>query len=264
MTKAGIESISRENRIFEPPAEFSKNARIDSMEAYRALYDRSIEEPEAFWAEQARELHWFKQPEQVLDWKPPHARWFADGLTNVAYNCLDRHLQGPRRHKAAIIWEGEPGDQRVLTYQQLWRETCRFANGLKRLGVKAGDRVAIYMGMVPEAAIAMLGCARIGAVHSVIFGGFAADAIRDRVNDAEATVVITQDGAYRRGQVVPLKEQVDRALEGCPTVKHTVVLERTGTDINMKEGRDHDWHALLSGENGDCPATELESVPSPI
>ena len=259
MTQGTIESVSREARVFPPPPEFAASAHIGSREAYDALYRRSVEAPDAFWLEIASELHWFKKPSKGLEWTPPHAKWFADGTTNIAYNCLDRHLEGARRNKAAIIFEGEPGDVRVLTYRQLHREVCRFANVLKRLGIVKGDRVAIYMGMVPEAAIAMLACARIGAVHSVIFGGFAAEAVRDRVNDAQAKLIVTQDASWRRGSVVPLKAQVDRALEECPSVKQTITLKRTGTEVTMRGGRDHWWHDIIEAVDADCEAPALEA-----
>jgi len=254
-----IESVSHEHRVFEPPQEFASEAAIGSRAEYDAMYRRSIEEPEAFWAEQAKALHWFTPPKTTLEWKPPFAKWFLGGTTNLAYNCLDRHLEGPRRNKAALIWEGEPGDVRVLTYYQLWREVCRCANALTSLGIGAGDRVGIYMGMVPEAAIAMLACARIGAVHSVVFGGFAADAVRDRMNDATAKAIITQDGCYRRGSVVPLKAQVDKACDECPTVEHVIVLRRTENEITMKEGRDHDWEALMKEASPSHEAPALDS-----
>ncbi|MDD9932404.1 MAG: acetate--CoA ligase [Myxococcales bacterium] len=260
MSEATIESVSHEHRVFPPTEEFSKRALIGTREEYEALYRRSIEDPEGFWAEQAQALHWFTPPQKTVEWKAPFSKWFVGGTTNLAYNCLDRHLDGPHRNKAAIIWEGEPGDIRVLTYFQLWREVCRFANALTDLGIEAGDRVGIYMGMVPEAAIAMLACARIGAVHSVVFGGFASDAVRDRMIDAEAKAVITQDGTYRRGSVVPLKEQVDKAVDQCPNVEHVVVLRRTGNEITMKEGRDHDWAALMetASPKHEAPALDAE------
>jgi acetyl-CoA synthetase len=254
-----IESVSRESRVFEPPPEFAQRAHIGSRAAYDQMYQRSMEDPEAFWLEQAQELTWFQAPTKVLDWKPPHARWFDDGTTNLAFNCLDRQVVLGRGNKAALIWEGEPGDQRTLTYWQLWLEVSKAANALAKLGVSKGDRVGIYMGMVPEAAVAMLACARIGAVHTVIFGGFAADAVRDRLNDAGARVVITQDGAWRRGQVVPLKAQVDKALGQCPTVEDVIVLRRTGTDVTMAGGRDHWWHELVAGQSGRHRAVELEA-----
>jgi acetyl-CoA synthetase len=261
MSQASIESVSRESRVFPPQTEFAKTARVGAREQYEKLYQRSVEDPNGFWLEIAKELHWSTPPTKGLDWSnAPHAKWFADGKTNLAYNCLDRHLASGRRNKAAIVFEGEPGDVRVLTYQQLHREVCRFANVLLKLGVEKGDRVAIYMGMVPEAAIAMLACARIGAIHTVIFGGFAAEAVRDRVNDAQAKLIVTQDGAWRRGNVVPLKENVDRALRETPSVKHVVVLERTKNKTAMELGRDHWWHDVIEGVSAkhEAPALDAE------
>ncbi len=253
-----ITSVSRESRLFEPQPAFAAQALVKSRSEYDAMYARSLSDPDAFWLELAEELHWFQKPKQGLDYSSaPHAKWFADGTTNLAFNCLDRHVMGARKNKAALIFEGEPGDQRVYTYAQLHREVCRFANVLKKLGVEKGDRVAIYMGMVPEAAIAMLASARIGAVHTVIFGGFAAEAVRDRVNDAQAKVIVTQDGAWRRGSVVPLKANVDKALTETPCVKHTVVLRRTHSEITMTVGRDHDWVASMDEASAHCPAEEL-------
>ena len=253
-----ITSVSRESRLFAPPEAFAEKALVPSREAYDALYQRSVENPDAFWLEIANELHWFKKPTEGLDYSnAPHAKWFADGTTNLAYNCLDRHLTTWRKNKAALIFEGEPGDRKTYTYLELHREVSQFANVLKRLGVQPGDRVAIYMGMVPEAAIAMLACARIGAIHTVIFGGFAAEAVRDRVNDAQAKVVITQDGAWRRGTVVPLKPAVDKALLETPCVKHTVVLRRCMNEIAMEPGRDHDWNDIIQSVDIKCPASEL-------
>ena len=259
MSAPSITSVSNENRVFPPPAAFAERAHIKSLAEYRALYQQSLDDPERFWAERARELHWFAPPQRTLEWNPPFAKWFAGGTTNVAYNCLDRHLRGATRNKAALIWEGEPGDSRVLTYQQLHREVCRCANALEQLGIGKGDRVGIYMGMVPEAAIAMLACARIGAVHSVVFGGFAADAVRDRMNDARAKAVITQDGAFRRGQPSPLKPQVDKALEECPTVQHVIVLRRAGNPIEMKPGRDHEWQALMQAASHEHEAKPVDA-----
>jgi acetyl-CoA synthetase len=254
-----ITSVSRESRLFPPPEGFALKARIGSAQRYEEMYRRSVETPDAFWLELARgELFWFKEPQKGLDESnAPHTTWFDDGVTNLAANCLDRHLSGPRKNKAALIFEGEPGDVVVYTYAQLHREVCRFGNVLKKLGVHKGDRVAIYMGMVPEAAIAMLACARIGAVHTVIFGGFAAEAVRDRVNDADAKVVVTQDGAWRRGTVVPLKENVDKALLEAPGVRHTVVLKRTNNEITMQPGRDHLWTEMMAAVDARCPAEEL-------
>jgi len=245
MAQHTIEVVSNEQRVFPPPTEFAERASVSSYEQYRALYERSIQEPEAFFAEQAKELHWFKAPTQVLEWNPPFAKWFADGTLNLAYNCVDRHVQGGHADKLALIWEGEPGEVRKLTYRELLREVSRCANALESLGIGPGDRVGIYMGMVPEAAIAMLACARIGAIHSVVFGGFAAEAVADRMNDARAKLIITQDGTYRRGSVVPLKAQVDKALEHCPSVEHVIVLKRTQTPIELKPNRDRLWDELV-------------------
>jgi acetyl-CoA synthetase len=260
MSEPTIESVSHETRVFPPTAEFAARAHVKSRAEYERLYAESIQDPEAFFAKQAAELlTWIEPPKQTLEWKPPFAKWFVGGKLNLSVSCLDRHLTTATRNKAALIWEGEPGDQRVLTYYQLHREVCRAANALEKLGVAKGDRVGIYMGMVPEAVVAMLACARIGAVHSVVFGGFAADAVRDRMNDAQATCVITQDGAFRRGQPSPLKPQVDQALEQCPTVKHVVVLKRAGNPIEMKAGRDHDWHELMRDASPVHEAPALDS-----
>ncbi len=259
MTQKDITSMLQEDRLFDPPEAFSKAAHIKSMAEYEALYKKSEADPEGFWAEQAEELHWFKKWDKVLEWDIPFAKWFTGGEINVAYNCIDRHLTGWRKNKAAIIWEGEPGEERVLTYQDLHREVSKFSNVLKKVGVKKGDRVAIYMGMIPELAIAMLSCARIGATHSIIFGGFSAEALKDRINDAEAKTVITADGAYRKGKEVPLKKNVDDALEGTPCVKHVIVYKRTGTPCKMVDGRDHWWQDLMSDISADCPAERLDS-----
>src|SRR5437762_8556213 len=204
-----IESHLVEKRLFKPSRDFAKNARIKSLGQYRRMYRESIDQPAKFWAREASELVWRAPWKKVLEWKAPFAKWFVGGKLNISENCLDRHLDGPRRNKAAILWEGEPGDERTLTYQQLHREVCRFANALKAQGVKKGDRVTVYMPMVPEAAVAMLACARIGAAHSVVFGGFSSQAIADRVEDAKSDVIITADGGHRRGQIVPLKTNVD-------------------------------------------------------
>jgi len=259
MAEPTIESVSHESRVFAPPAEFAARAHVKSKAEYEALYAESIRDPEAFFAQQADQLSWMTRPTRTLEWKPPFAKWFIGGKLNLSVNCLDRHLATPTRNKAALIWEGEPGDQRVLTYYQLHREVCRAANALQQLGIEKGDRVGIYMGMVPEAVIAMLACARIGAVHSVVFGGFAADAVRDRMNDAQAKCVITQDGAFRKGAPSPLKPQVDQALEQCPSVKHVIVLKRAGNPIEMKAGRDHDWHELMQAASSVHEAPALDS-----
>jgi acetyl-CoA synthetase len=245
----GIESVSREARTFAPSAEFASTCLVSSRARYAELYQQSIDEPERFWSEQAKLLDWFRAPTRALSGALPDSKWFVDGTLNASVSCLDRHQTDGRRHKAALIFEGEPGDTRVLSYQDLLRETCRLANALEALGVRSGDRVAIYMGMVPEAAVAMLACARIGAVHSVIFGGFAAEAIRDRVNDAQAKLVITQDGAYRRGQVVPLKDNVDKALADCPSVEKTLVLRRCNNAIGMQDGRDLDYQTFVGAQS---------------
>lgn len=259
MSQVDITSVLHENRIFSPDKEFSSHAHIRSMEEYEEIYSRAEKDPEAFWSEQAEELHWFKKWNKVLEWNAPFARWFVDGELNISYNCIDRHLDTWRKNKAAIIWEGEPGDERVLTYQDLHREVCKFSNALKSLGVMRGDRVAIYMGMIPELAIAMLACARIGATHSIIFGGFSAEALKDRINDAEARVVITADGAYRKGNEVPLKKNVDESLTDCPSVEHVIVYKRTGSSCHMKTGRDHWWKDLMSEASAHCPAESLDS-----
>lgn len=254
-----ITSILKERRVFKPSSEFSRNAHIKSFAAYKKLYASSIKNPEKFWATIASELVWFKRWKKVLQWKAPFAKWFIGGTINVSYNCLDRHLTTWRRNKAAIIWEGEPGDSRTLTYQQLHREVCKFANVLKNLGVRKGDRVALYMPLVPELAIAMLACARIGATHSVIFGGFSSQALVDRINDAQATVVVTADGGYRRGNIVQLKQNVDEALKQTPSVKHVIVLKRTGHEIHMEPGRDHWWDEHMQNASDECEPERLDA-----
>jgi acetyl-CoA synthetase len=254
-----IDTILRENRVFPPPAEFSRKAHIKSMEEYEALYKRSIDDPEVFWAEVAHELHWFKPWTKVLEWDLPWAKWFVGGKMNLCYNCVDRHALGERHNKTALIWEGEPGEIRRLTYAELHAEVQKVASALKTLGIKKGDRVAIYMGMTPELAIALLACARIGAIHSVIFGGFAANAIADRVNDAGCVAILTQDGSYRRGHEIALKKTVDEAMSACPTVKQVMVFRRTGTAVNMVEGRDHWWHELVAKAAPECAAEEMDS-----
>ena len=255
-----IEHVAKDGQIFPPGAEFCAAAEIGSMEEFEALYDRAAANPEAFWSELARsELHWFTDFQQGLVWEPPHAKWFVGGKTNVSYNCIDIHLDSEVRDRTAIIWEGEPGEIRTFTYSELHKEVCRFANGLKSLGVEAGDVVSIYMPMVPELAIAMLACARIGAIHSVIFGGFSAEAIADRNNDANARIQLTADGGWRRGKVLPLKQTVDAALEKSPSVEKCVVLKRTGDDVPMKTGRDVWWNELVNAADADCPAEPLDS-----
>jgi acetyl-CoA synthetase len=259
MANSNIESVMHEARVFPPPKEFAANAHVGSMAELEVLRNEASADPEGFWARMAEELHWFKRWDSVLNWNPPHAEWFAGGKINISYNCLDRHLQNSRRNRAAIIWEGEPGDQRTLTYQQLHSEVCRFANVLKGLGVEQGDRVALYMPLIPELAIAMLACARIGAPHSVIFGGFSSTALVDRINDANCKAVVTADGGWRRGNEVKLKPAVDEALQSTPSVKACVVVRRTGSKIKMQTGRDHWWHELMETVDGNCPAAELDS-----
>jgi acetyl-CoA synthetase len=242
-----IDALLQENRKFEPPAAFRAGAHLSSRE----LWDEAARDPEAFWAREAAQLEWMTPWERVLDWTPPHARWFVGGKLNASVNCLDRHVRGARRNKAAIIWEGEPGDKRTLTYWELYVEVNKFANVLKRLGVERGDRVAIYLPMIPEAIVAMLACARIGAIHSVVFGGFSPESLRDRINDSECKVLVTADGGYRRGQIVPLKRNADKALEECPSIQHVVVVQRRPGSMGdeafatFKEGRDHWWHRLM-------------------
>jgi acetyl-CoA synthetase len=257
--QSNIESILQEHRIFTPPEEFSRSAHIKSMDQYREMYRLSLDNPEKFWGDVANELHWFKKWAKVRDWNLPFAKWFLDGRTNLSYNCLDRHLSTARKNKAALIWEAESDGIRILTYQQLHYEVCKFANAMLSLGIQKGDRVVLYMGMVPELSIAMLACSRIGATHSVVFGGFSAESLRDRINDAQAVAVITQDGSLRRGTEIPLKQYVDEALQHCPTVRNCVVYRRTGTPISMQSGRDHWWHELREAASSRSEAAELDS-----
>ena len=259
MSSPNITSVLKETRTFAPPAAFAEKAFITANERDR-LAAWAEKDPDGFWAECAKCLHWDKPFTKVLDWSnPPFAKWFVGGKLNVSTNCLDRHLTNGRKNKAAIIFEGEPGDTRTLTYQQLHREVCRFANALKSLGVAKGDRVTIYLPMVPEAAIAMLACARIGAVHSVVFGGFSAEAVADRNNDAKSKLIITADGGWRRGKVVPLKANVDLACEKSPTVKKVIVLNRCNQVVDMKPGRDLWWHDAVANQSADCPAEPHDS-----
>jgi acetyl-CoA synthetase len=254
-----IDSILQEQRRFDPPAEFSHHAHIESLAEYDRLYKESVDDPDKFWSRIASELHWFKKWDKVLEWNCPWAKWFIGGQINLSFNCLDRHITTHRKNKAAIIWESEPGEIRTLTYQQLLGEVQKFSNVLKSLGIKKGDRIAIYMGMTPELPIAMLACARIGAPHTVVFGGFSSNALIDRIHDCEASAVITQDGSYRRGAEVKLFPAVEEALKSCPTVKRVVVYKRTGTPINMQQGRDHWWHDLMAKASDDCPAEPLDA-----
>jgi acetyl-CoA synthetase len=257
--QSNIDSTLQEVRRFEPSTEFRQKSHINSLEDYERLYKEADDDPEKFWGKVAKELHWFKPWTKVLEWDCPWAKWFVGGETNISYNCLDRNVQNGRAHKTAIIWEGEPGEIRTLTYQQLLTEVSKFANAMKSLGIKKGDRVAIYMGMCPELPIALLACARIGAPHSVVFGGFSANALVDRITDAQCVAVITQDTSYRRGSEVKLKETIDEAVESTPSVKHVITYKRSGTPVNMKPGRDHWWHELMEKASPDCPAEPLDS-----
>jgi acetyl-CoA synthetase len=262
MSQATIESILQEERLFQPPPEFSKTAHIKSLEEYQSLYDKAKADPETFWAELAeQEIHWFQKWDKVLDWQPPFAKWFVGGKLNISYNCLDRHLTSDRRDKIALIWEGEPGDGLKITYGELHRLVCKMANALKSMGVQKGDRIGIYMPMIPEVAIAMLACARIGAPHTVVFGGFSAEALKDRLLDAEAKVIITADGGWRKDAVVHIKDQVDKALadDGVPSVEKVIVVRRTGHPINMQPDRDYWWHDLRKAAGDDCPAEPMDS-----
>ncbi len=252
-----IEALLEESRVFPPTEEFRRQAMV----ADEAVYERARRDPEGFWAERAAELRWLKPWDQVLEWNPPHAKWFGGGRLNVADNCLDRFLGTPTQNKAALIWEGEPGDERVLTYRDLHREVCKFANVLKGLGVGKGDRVAIYLPMIPEAVIAMLACARIGAAHTVVFGGFSAEALRDRMIDAQAKLLITADGGFRRGGVVPLKRAADEAVEGAPSVQKVVVVRRIGPEAHaaFHPQRDVWWHEAMADAALTCAPEPMES-----
>jgi acetyl-CoA synthetase len=262
MSDITIESVLQESRLFQPPAELATNAHVKSLAEYETLYQQAQSDPAGFWANLAQtELEWMAPWTQVLDWQPPFAKWFVNGKLNITVNCLDRHLNTWRKNKAALIWEGEPGDSRTLTYAQLHREVCQMANVLKELGVQKGDRIGIYMPMIPEAAVAMLACARIGAAHSVVFGGFSAEALRDRLVDAEAKVVITADGGFRKDKVVELKSQVDQALanNAAPTVQRVLVVKRTASPVEMVSGRDVWWHELQPSAATDCPPEPMDS-----
>src|SRR5947207_625906 len=272
-----IDVLLEENRKFEPPPQFTRGANVSSSD----IYDKASRDPEAFWAEQARHLDWIKPWKKVLEWKPPRAEWFIDGKLNVAANCVDRHVTTQRADATALIWEGEPGDSRTLTYRELHREVQKFGNVLKTLGVRKGDRVAIYLPLIPEAAIAMLGCARIGAIHSVVFGGFSPDSLRDRMNDAKAKLLISADLRYRRGKVVPLKKNSDTALEGTDSIEHVIVVKRElsgtcrvkvaggagageerdaqSTGATMDSGPDLWWHDLMKDACGRCGPEPMES-----
>ena len=255
-----LDALLTENRRFSPSEDFQTRAVVSDLE----IYERARTDRESYWVEWAEQLDWFRRWDSVLEWKPPHAKWFLGGKLNVAYNCLDRHLNGSRSDQAALIWEGEPGDTRTYTYAQLHDAVCRFSNALKNLGVTRGDRVTIYLPMIPEAAIAMLACVRIGAIHSVVFGGFSPESLADRNNDAQAKVLITADGGWRRGGIVPLKSNADEALLSSPTIENVVVVQRGGElsekiDAEMLEGRDHWYHDLMAQNSADCPAEEMDA-----
>ena len=252
-----LEALLEEGRSFPPSEEFRRQANVSDP----AVYEDARRDPEGFWAKEAERLDWFEKWNKVLEWNAPWVKWYVGGKLNATYNCVDRHVKSSRRAKRAIVWEGEPGDKRVLTFEDLEKEVNRFANALKSLGVKKGDRVAIYLGMVPELAIAMLACAKIGAPHSIVFGGFSADSLRERINDAQAKVIITGDGAWRRGHVVPLKANVDEALAGTPTIEKVVVVKRVGkaAEINMQPGRDLWWHDLVANAPDRCEAEPMDA-----
>ena len=253
-----IDALLQEHRSFPPSEEWRQHAFINDPE----VYERAARDPEGFWAERAAELEWMQPWNKVLIWKPPYAQWFVGGKLNACVNCVDRHVRTARRNKAALIWEGEPGDRRTLTYWDLYREVSSFANVLKRLGVQRGDRVALYLPLIPELAIAMLACARIGAIHSVVFGGFSAEALRDRINDAEAKLLVTADGGYRRGQIVPLKQMADEALRETPSIRNVVVVQRQpggAFPVHIEEGRDHWYHRLMQDASPDCPPEAMDA-----
>ena len=255
-----LDALLTEDRRFSPSEDFRTRAVVSDAD----IYERANTDRESYWVEWAEQLDWFRRWDSVLEWQPPHAKWFVGGKLNVAYNCLDRHLNSSRSDQAALIWEGEPGDTRTYTYAQLHDAVCRFSNALKNLGVTRGDRVTIYLPMIPEAAIAMLACVRIGAIHSVVFGGFSPESLADRNNDAQAKVLITADGGWRRGGIVPLKSNADEALLSSPTVENVVVVQRGGelsekVDAEMLEGRDHWYHDLMAESSADCPAEEMDA-----
>jgi acetyl-CoA synthetase len=260
---ANISNVLNETRVFPPSPEFAGKAAIGSLKDYEALYKESLQDTEKFWADQAKEhLHWFEPFHTTLEWNEPVAKWFVGGKTNVSFNCLDVHVANGHGDRVALYWEGEPGDRRTITYAQLLKDVCRFANGLKKLGIQKGDRVSIYMPMVPELAVAMLACARVGAIHSVVFGGFSAEAIADRNNDAQARFLITADGGWRRGKALMLKQTSDEALAKSPSVEKCIVLNRIGCEPTMQSGRDVWWHELIANVSDDCPATPMDSEDS--
>lgn len=255
MPEDTIEVLLEEGKLFPPPEDFRKTAWVKDEN----IYEKAEKDFEGFWASFAEELHWFKKWDKVLEWDPPWAKWFVNGKLNMSYNCLDRHLATPRKDKIALIWEGEPGDKKTFTYEELHKEVCKFANVLKSLGVKKGDRVAIYMPMIPELPIAMLACTRIGAPHSIVFGGFSPTSLRDRILDAEAKILITSDGGWRRGKVVPLKGNADDAIKETPSIEHVIVVKRTENDISFNEGRDLWWHDLMKDVSPECEAEHMDA-----
>ncbi|MBI4115307.1 MAG: acetate--CoA ligase [Candidatus Omnitrophica bacterium] len=253
--KTEIQALLEENRKFPPPESFKMKAWVRDEK----IYEKAKADPKKYWAEWAKELDWFKPWDKVLEWKPPYAKWFLGGKINISYNCIDRHLKGLRKNKTAILWEGEPGDTRSLTYEELSKEVNKFANVLKSLGVKKGDRVALYLPMIPELAIALLGCARIGAVHSVVFGGFSAESLRDRINDAHAKILITANMGWRRGNPLPLKQAANEALKGTPSIEKVIIVKRGEFPIEFKEGRDLWWHELMAKANSVCEPEKMDA-----
>ncbi len=253
--RAVLSALLEEKRKFKPSAEFTKQANVQDP----AVFERAAKDPEAFWAGFAEELQWDRKWDKVLDWQAPHAKWFVGGKLNACVNCVDRHVQNGLRNKAAIIWEGEPGEQRTLTYWDLYREVNKFGNVLRSLGVGKGDRVAVYMPMIPELVIALLACARIGAIHSVVFGGFSAEALKDRINDAQAKLLITADGGFRRGTLIPLKHDADYALRDTPSIENVVIVQRGNFPLRIKAGRDHWWHRLMQDADAYCEPESMEA-----
>ena len=254
-TSATLSALLKENRVFKPSKEFKSQAYIKD----KSIYRKAVKNPQAFWEHQAESLTWFKKWNKILDWKLPFAQWFVGGKINACYNCVDRHINSVIRNKAAIMWEGEPGDNRVLTYWDLYREVNKLANAIQSLGIKKGDRVAIYLPMIPEAVMSMLACARIGAVHTVVFGGFSAEALKDRINDAQAKLLITADGGYRRGTIVQLKQAADAAVQNCPSIKNVLVVQRCKNEIKMQQGRDHWYHDVMKNAQSYCEPEKMDS-----